>query len=104
MESEKKFRTLTETNAAAIVIYHGNKFRYVNPATEELTGYTKEELLKINFGDVIHPDFRELLKERELARLRGENVNPLTEFKIIGKSGETRWLTATAGIIKFEGT
>jgi diguanylate cyclase (GGDEF)-like protein/PAS domain S-box-containing protein len=102
-ESEEKFRILAETNAAAIVIFQGEKFCYVNPTTEALTGYSKEELLKKNFGDFIHPEFRELVKEIESARLRGEKINPVNEFKIITKSGKTRWVTTTAGIVEFEG-
>jgi len=102
-ESEEKFRILAETNAAAIVIFQGEKFCYVNPATEALTGYSKEELLKKNFVDFIHPEFRELVKEIESARLRGEKINPVNEFKIITKSGKTRWVTTTAGIVEFEG-
>jgi PAS domain S-box-containing protein len=102
-KSEATFRTLTQTNAAAIVIYQGDKLQYVNPATETLTGYTKEELLKINFWDIIHPEFRELVKERWLARLRGEKVGQVVEFKITTKSGKMRWLSVSEGIIELEG-
>src|SRR4030042_6216994 len=67
-ENEEKFRILAETNTAALVIFQGEKFCYVNPATEALTGYSKEELLKKNFGVFIHPEFRQLIKEREFIR------------------------------------
>ena len=33
------FETLAETVAAAIFIIQGDRFRYVNPATEAVTGY-----------------------------------------------------------------
>ncbi len=102
-ESEEKFRILAETNTAAIVIFQGEKFCYVNPATEVLTGCSKEELLKKNFGDFIHPEFRQLIKEREFMRQQGEKVDPISEFKIITKSGEPRWVTTTGGIIEFNG-
>ena len=102
-ESEEKFRILAEINAAAIVIFQGYKLRYINPATETLTGYTKEELLKINYWDIVHPEFRELVKERWFARLRGEKVDQIVEFKITTKSGEMRWLSVSDGIIELEG-
>lgn len=101
--SEEKFRILAETNTAAIVIFQGEKFCYVNSATEALTGYTKEELQKKNFGDFIHPEFRQLMKEREFMRQQGEKVDPISEFKIITKSGELRWVTTTGGIIEYNG-
>jgi two-component system cell cycle sensor histidine kinase/response regulator CckA len=102
-ESESKFRTLAQTNAAAIFIIQGNNFQYVNPALEAFTGYSKEELLTINFWDVVHPKFQELVKERGLRRQRGEKVPLRYEFKIITKGGETRWLDTTAGLIEYKG-
>jgi PAS domain S-box-containing protein len=101
--TKEKFRILTEINTAAIVIFQGDKLQYVNPATKTLTGYTKEELLKINFWDIIHPEFRELVKERWLARLRGEKVDQVVEFKITTKNGEMRWLSVSDSIIELEG-
>lgn len=44
-ESEEKFRKLDETIPAAVVMYHGNRFIYVNRATSEITGHSPEELL-----------------------------------------------------------
>jgi PAS domain S-box-containing protein len=102
-ESEANFRALAETAAAAIFIYRGLKLVYVNPTTEEHTGYSREELLKKPFLEVVHPEFRDLLKERALARQRGEQVPNRYEFKILTKSGETRWVDATASSIEYEG-
>lgn len=101
-ESEIKFRALTLSTASAIFIYR-EKFLYANPAAEALSGYTAEEILEINFWDVVHPDFRELVKERGAARLRGEAVPDRYEFKILTKSGEERWIDFTAGMITYEG-
>ncbi|TEU00418.1 MAG: EAL domain-containing protein, partial [Dehalococcoidia bacterium] len=102
-ESETKFRTLAETIAAATFIFQGARFRYVNSATEELTGYSREELLTMNFWDMIHPDFREEIRERGLARQRGENVPRRYETKLLTKSGKERWADLTVGVIEFEG-
>lgn len=102
-ESESKFRTVAQTSVAAIIIYQEEKFVYVNPAGEKITGYTITELLKMRFWDVVHPDFSDKVKERGLARQRGEPVPPRYEFKIITKSGEERWLDFGAGTIQFEG-
>lgn len=102
-ESEARFRTLAETAPAAITIYQGSKLRYVNRAGEAITGYKREELLKMDFLEVVHPDFRELAKERLLARQRGEEVPSGYEIKIVTKTGQERWLYATAGLIQFDG-
>jgi PAS domain S-box-containing protein len=102
-ESEKKFRVLTETAASGIFIHQGGKFLYVNPASEAMTGYTREELLKMNFWDVVHPDFQKLVKERAEARQRGEPVPSRYELKTITKNGDERWVDLTSAIIDFEG-
>ncbi|MCH8921085.1 MAG: EAL domain-containing protein, partial [Chloroflexi bacterium] len=62
-----------------------------------------EELLAMDLLDMIHPDFRELVKERGEARLRGEQVSPRYEIKIMTKNGDERWVDVSAGLIEFEG-
>ncbi len=101
-ESEEKFKVLAETSAAAIFVYDGHKFVSVNQATEKLTGYSRDELLQMSYVDFIHPDFRELVRDRSQRRIKGENVPPRYEFKIITKKGEERWVELTAGRIIYK--
>jgi len=102
-ESEEKFRTVANMNSAAIIIYKDPKFLYVNPAATSITGYNSDELLQMNFWDVIHPDFRELVKERGLDRLNGKSVPSQYEFKIVTKNGEEKWLSFSAETIQYKG-
>ena len=102
-ESESKFRAMAETVSAATFIYQGTEMQYVNSAAEQVTGYSREELLQMNFWDVIHPEFRDLIKERGMALQRGEDAAPGYEVKILTKAGEERWVDFTAGTIGFEG-
>ena len=102
-ESEARFRALAETAPCAIFIYQGSEFRFVNAAAAALSGYTPDELLRLGFADLVHPDFRDLVKERGFARQRGEEVPGRYEFKILTKSGEERWLDFSSGLIEFGG-
>ncbi|MDP2674960.1 MAG: PAS domain S-box protein [Dehalococcoidia bacterium] len=102
-ESETKFRTLAETVAAAAFIFQGNRMCYVNSAAEAQTGYSREELLTMDFWEVIHPDFRPLVKKRGLARQRGEQVPARYEVKLLTRNGEERWVDFMAAAIEFEG-
>ena len=102
-ESEAKFRKLAEASTGAILIHRGANFCYANPAAERIAGYTHQEFLAMNFYDIVHPDFRELVRQRGLARQRGEDLPPRYEFKIITKSGEERWVEITPTSIEFEG-
>jgi PAS domain S-box-containing protein len=102
-ESEAKFRRLAETAPAAIYIFQGTRFLYVNPATEAITGYSRPELLSMEVWDVVHPDFRALTRQRGLARQQGKQVPSRYEFKIITQSGEERWLDFAGTTIDFGG-
>jgi PAS domain S-box-containing protein len=102
-ESENKFRVLAETSLAVVCVYLGERFVYVNPATEHITGYTKEELLGMKFWDWVHPDYRELIKERGLARQRGESVPSRYEIKLVARSGEEWWADVRAGLVPYNG-
>ncbi len=102
LESEAKFRTLAQTSAAAIFIY-GEKFLYVNPAAQGLTGYSGEEMLKMNFWDIVHPVHRELIRQQGALQLRGENVASRYEFQILRKDGETRWVEFSSGTFRPNG-
>jgi PAS domain S-box-containing protein len=100
---ETTFSALAEMITAAIFIYQGERNCYVNPVAEAITGYSQQELLAMNFWDIIHPDFRGLIKERGLARQEGEPIPSHYEVKILTKGGQERWLDFTGGMIEFQG-
>jgi PAS domain S-box-containing protein len=102
-ESEEKFRVLAETLPAGICLYSGERIIYVNTATTELLGYSEQECLRMKFSDWIHPAYREQIRERGLARLRGETVPSRYECIHTTKQGEDKWLFISAGRIEFKG-
>jgi PAS domain S-box-containing protein len=102
-ENEEKFRVLADTSPAAICVYQGEYLVYLNPAMIQLTGYTEQELMEMRFWDWMHPEFRESVRERGLARQRGELVPSPYELKCITKNGEEKWLFLSAGRIDYKG-
>ncbi|GEM_PF-1180232 len=102
-ESEAKFRSLAETSPVGILIHQGGRCCYVNPVFETVTGYTQEEILMMNFWDLVHPEFRELVRERGTARWHKEQPPAQYEFKVLTKDAEERWVELQATGIKFEG-
>jgi PAS domain S-box-containing protein len=102
-ESETKFRALTESAPAAIIILAENQFLYVNPAFESITGFTKEQALAMPFWEVVHPDMRELVKARGMARQRGEAVPERYDLKAITRDGQAKWMDLVATSINFGG-
>lgn len=102
-ESEEKFRILTEMSAAAIFFHQGKKFIYANPAAENITGYTHDEILNTNFWEIMAPEYQEKVKVRGLARLSGDNSTPRYEVKIITKQGRERWLDISSAPMEYRG-
>ena len=100
---EATFRALAETISAAVFVYRGTRYRYVNAAATTLTGYTAGELLGMDFWELVHPDDREIVRERGMARQRGEPVPSRSEYRIVTRGGEVRWVDFTAGTVRYGG-
>ncbi|MBD2507724.1 PAS domain-containing sensor histidine kinase [Nostoc muscorum FACHB-395] len=98
-----RFRTLAETTDTSTFLIQGTRLCYINPAVEQLTGYTKEELLT-GF------DIRRLIKSkrRRQVRKQSEATNfEYQEMNILTKSGTERWLACAVvmldGVLDFGG-
>ena len=61
-DSQGLFKTLAESAPIGILIIQGTKFVFVNLALIDHTGYTRAEVGGMNFWELLHPDFRELVK------------------------------------------
>jgi PAS domain S-box-containing protein len=103
-QSEQKFRTLADTVSAGIAIIKNGKFCYANQYLLDTTGYSLRELEEMDFLNIIHPDFKEIIRQRQIARLRGENVSPHFEYKVIFKNGNEAWVHQSGGLIDYEGS
>ena len=102
-ESEEKFRTLVETAPMPILFHRGVNFIYTNPAAEKIFGYSTDDMLKIKFWDLFAPEFRELVKERGLARLRGEN--PPSNYEVrLQTNLEEKWMELTPVRVMYKGS
>jgi diguanylate cyclase (GGDEF)-like protein/PAS domain S-box-containing protein len=102
-ESESRFRTLADTAPCAIFIYQGSGFQYANDATLRITGYSREELSRMNFWEMVDVDLQDVVRQRGLARQRGEGVPTRYEIRVRRRDGEQRWLDYSAGVIEYGG-
>ncbi len=100
---EATFRALAEAIATAIFVIQGKQLRFVNHAAEVMTGYGREELLSMNFWDLVHADTRQPVIKR--GPEHGEEMGPGSrdEVRILTRNHEERWLDITATPIDFDG-
>jgi len=92
-ESEEKYRFIVENSPDGIFVmdFKGNILS-VNPTVCEKLGYSEEELLKMNFCDLVPPKYFKQWKKRIRKLLRGEILNIPAEYEVIRKDGEKRWI------------
>ncbi len=102
-ESEEKFRALAENSPVAIMIYQDDYFVYTNPAGQYISGYSKEELYRMRFWELIHPDYREMVRSRGKMRQSGKQAPQRYDFKIITKEGKEKWVNLTGATTRFRG-
>ncbi len=100
-ESEERFQAIAEITPSAIFVHDGERYLYVNPPMEYITGYSKEELLSMKLWKIIHPDYREMVKDFARRRLLGEDVPSKYEIKILTKDGRERWANIYARKVSY---
>jgi len=98
-ESEKRYRDLFEN--ANDIIYTVNlqgDYTSVNKACEKIVGYTNDEAIKMNFSQVVAPEYYEDAKRR-LVRKKGEQPQSAYELEIIAKDGHRARLEVKSRLI-----
>ena len=103
-ESEEKFRRLAQTTSTAIMVYQGTKWVYANPAAEKISGFSEEELVQMNFWDIVAPEHQEMIKNRGKQRQESAEVPSGYEFKIINKKGQEKWVYLEGSKTEYNGS
>jgi PAS domain S-box-containing protein len=102
-ESEERCRALTRNALTGIFIHQDGVLTFVNGRLAEMGGYTPKEMLGREFLEFIHPDERDELRKRALARLQGESVPSRYEFRFLCKDGLHRWAEVLTAVIPYRG-
>lgn len=110
-ESEALFRTLAETAPALILLWQAEdpkdptsaRLAFANQEALRLTGYSLEELKARPIWKFVHPQDREVVRARGLARLKGEAPPTRYTFRVLTKEGQVRWLDYSAARVEVQG-
>jgi len=99
--SEEKYRTVVESALdGVLVIGEDYRFKYVNERIVEITGYTKEELIGMDFRNMPDEGSKQLVADRYVRGQKGEDMPPRYEFNVIRKDGEIKNVEISSTIVK----
>ncbi len=101
--SERTFRGNFENAAIGMAILDlEGKWRKVNKTLCNIVGYTSEELMKLTFQDITHPDDLEADLDLVQELLSGKRSFYHMEKRYFHKSGKTKFVILSASIIRDE--
>ena len=102
VESQRLYEAMANVMQAGVFIVQDGKFVLVNPSFQESTGYTEDELLGMTSLSLVHPEDREMVREKAIRVLK-ERLSEPYEFRAAAKSGETKWVIETIASVWYHG-
>ncbi len=94
-KSEERFRELVEDiNDVLFTTDETGMITYIGPGIESILGYSASEAVGHSFAEFVHPDDLPGLVEQFGEVLSG-NIKP-TEYRLLTKSGEPRWVRTSS--------
>ena len=109
IESEKRYSTIVEGSTEGIVILknirlgRGVKLAFANQNIADMSGYTIDELLKMDLIKVIPPKCIPKALYRYRRRLAGDNLSPYTEIEVIHKDGHAIPIEMSSTWMEYQG-
>jgi diguanylate cyclase (GGDEF)-like protein/PAS domain S-box-containing protein len=101
-DSEKNFRTLASSTIAAIFIIQDGRLKFINPAAENLIGYSAAELIQSDdFSAILTGDSQQLGDIFAQERINIETTPSRFESTISTRAGKVRWVDISLAAIKY---
>lgn len=102
--SEEKLRLILENAPYAVyVLGFDGRGLYVNKPAVVMSGYSREELLRMSFLDLVYPEDRDLLLQRREARLAGKQTEVRYSIRIVDRAGSVHWAENQVIVLPWEG-
>ena len=87
-ESEERYRCLVEVSPDTVAVHANGKIVYINPAgIKLLRAHDREELIDKPVLDIVHPDYKELVRQRVMGAIEQGKAQPMTEEKFLCLDG-----------------
>lgn len=101
-QAEEAYKSLISHSPIGIFIVQDRAFKLLNPGFLNITGYSENDLLGKYSFMLVPPENREQIRGNAISTLKGDRSEPY-EYKIITKSGETKWIMETVGSTNHQG-
>jgi PAS domain S-box-containing protein len=99
--SEERYRTVVEGAHDGVgVIGDDYRIEYCNERLAEILGYSRKELIGMDFRDCLDEESKQRVVDRYHQRQRGEEVPPRYEFNIRRKDGQVRHVEISSSIVR----
>jgi PAS domain S-box-containing protein len=90
-QSEERYRDLAENLNDAIFEFDASgRMTYISSGMQRVSGYSPSEIIGRPFTQLVHPEDLQAVTDRIRRRPFGDR-NP-SEYRLLGKSGEARWV------------
>ncbi|HEX8516282.1 MAG TPA: PAS domain S-box protein [Bacteroidia bacterium] len=96
LDTEKLFRSMIENSSDIISLTdEKNEIMYINPAIEQISGYSFEEIKKLERHALLHPEDLEQAKQNFLTAINNPGTTIPVKLRIIHRNGKRVWLEGT---------
>jgi len=100
-ESEERFRATFDQAAVGVAqVAPGGRWLRVNQRLCEIVGYPEEEILRLTFQDITHPDDLDADLEHLRRLLDGEIWTYSTEKRYLRKDGSIVWINLAVSLVR----
>ncbi len=97
------FQEFSESAPIGFFLYQDGHYVFGTEMAVKMTGYTREELVQMNYWDLATPATREMVRARGEARLGGQTTHNELQVPMVHKSGEIRWMHINVGTVMYRG-
>jgi PAS domain S-box-containing protein/putative nucleotidyltransferase with HDIG domain len=101
--SEERNRLLIDNAAEVVTVIQDGLIKFINRKCIDFIGHLPEDLVSKSFIELIHPDDRQMVAENYVKRVQGEAAPAAYSFRVVHKSGDIRWASASVTLFNWEG-
>ena len=99
--SEECYRLIADNTTDSIwALDSGLRFTYLSPSTERLFGYTLGEWQTLDWGEFVHPEYLEKVRQLFAGIQQGETDNVAAEIKVRRKDKVELWVEYRAAAVR----